>query len=269
MAETPIDDEFADLDLADLDLDHIELETAKPTRHIGRWVTLGLIVLATGFLLWFPNTTFYRLRGSQSWPFFVLTSMATLLGVFGGRFLWMWAQEAAQRWQRAVRPQRAPAPPSKAARWVMGLLAVAGAAVLLFGVSRQQLLGGSRGFSGAWFAASAAALVVGILAGRWLLAQEHNPFKPRPRTAPVRFPPWFKWVTLAILLGVAGLALFGMKLFPGGASESLRFTFGGVAFVVGVFAAIWLARRFDELEQRSKATRLPATRAVAAPKREG
>ena len=67
---------------------------------------------------------------------------------------------------------------------------------------------------------------------------------------PIRLPPWFKWVTLAALVLIGLFALVAPWVVDDAADQSMQFGLGGVGFAVGVAAAIWLARRFDETEER-------------------
>ncbi|MEZ4270676.1 MAG: hypothetical protein R3C68_04360 [Myxococcota bacterium] len=132
------------------------------------------------------------------------------------------------------------------------LSAIAGAGILFFFVSPEEVVGGGGELSGGWFLTVIGAVIVGGLAGRWLLMQENVPFKESGlgSRGPVQFPPWFKWVTLGILVLMSLFVLFGSEILAVDDPENLEFSLGGMAFVVGIGGAIWLARRFDETEQR-------------------
>ncbi|MBI3180495.1 MAG: hypothetical protein HYZ27_12595, partial [Deltaproteobacteria bacterium] len=58
----------------------------------------------------------------------------------------------------------------------------------------------------------------------------------------------------ALLVGGGALALIGSKVW-GESTSSARFLLSGGGFAVGVFAAIWLARRVEEGEDRLKRRR--------------
>ena len=56
-------------------------------------------------------------------------------------------------------------------------------------------------------------------------------------------------LTLAgISIGIA--AVVAPMVVGGSAGQSLEFALGGVGFAVGIVAAIWLARRFEEAEEK-------------------
>lgn len=245
-------DDLMGLDLSKLDLDHIDLEEDHGPHPVWRWVTLLFLIGMGVLILWLPTTQFYNNAGAH-WLFVLICIVATLVGALAGRWLWQWAEEAATRWaaRRQPREVREKRPPSTAQRVLTLLVAIGGGAAILFAVTPADLSsGGGGGYSGIWFLVSIGALVVGGLLGRWLLMQEHNPFK---RLGPVRrieLPPWFKWVTLAVIVGGSVVIMVGMELFQSNDQESLEFSLGGAAFIVGIMAAIWVSRRFDETEAR-------------------
>jgi hypothetical protein len=236
------------LDLRGLDLDHIDESLLEAPRAGGwRWVGLLALAASAGTLAWLPSTAFYRSQ-RQGALLFVLCAAATVIGLVAGRFMWRWLEEVGRNAPLA-RPY-APNPPSAVARVLTFVVATGGALAMLVLVPRAQLAAGTRsGGTGLWFLAAAGAVVIGGLLGRWLLMQQHNPF---PEDQPLRLPGWFKWVSLAILVGLGLLALFGMQLLPVHDRATLKFWLGGVAFLVGVLGAIWVARRFDEIEQRKR-----------------
>ncbi|HET6343280.1 MAG TPA: hypothetical protein VFH51_00050, partial [Myxococcota bacterium] len=65
---------------------------------------------------------------------------------------------------------------------------------------------------------------------------------------PLVLPPWFKWANLALLVAGGLFATFGHGLLGGADGQTAGFSLAGVGFAVGILGAIWIARRFDELE---------------------
>lgn len=254
MARDPDYPEFDDLmgiDLDALDLQHIDLDDPPGSPWWRYVIALGLLGAVVG-IIWLPTTDFYQHAGD--WLFALLCIAATGVGLFGGRWLWQWAEEASLRWaqRRAAEASEPPKPPSAFARGVTLLLGLGGAAVLLFVVSPSDLGGaGTSGYSDLWYLTAAGAIGVGILLGRWLLMQEHNPFK-NVRPVTITLPPWFKWVSLGVIVG-GGVIIMVLQTLSGGSRAGEEGAgLGGAAFVLGIFAAVWIARRFDEAEARVK-----------------
>lgn len=244
-------DDLMGLDLSMLDLDHIELEEDHGPHPAWRWVTLLFLIGMGTTILWLPSTDYYQTTDAH-WLFVTICIVATVVGALAGRWLWRWAEEAAAHWaaRRKPREVRESQPPSTAQRVLTLLAAIAGGGAILFAVSPSDLSGGGSGYSGLWFLVSGGALIVGGLLGRWLLMQEHNPFKRLGQIRRIELPPWFKWVTLTVIVGASVLIMVGMELFPSNDPESLEFSLGGAAFIIGIMAAVWVAHRFDETEAR-------------------
>lgn len=240
------------IDLAYLDFDTAIAEStnapkASPWKLGGAFAAIALIAAIN---IWLPNTDFYRAHGENSWVFWLVSSSSILAGFALGRFLWRWAEEAAERAarERAEHPERAKTaePPSKWMRFATLAAAVGGGATLLYNSNQEGMTSGLG-----YFGAAIGAIVTGILAGRWLLMQaEAAPKRRAEEITPFVLPAWFKWVTLGVLFLCGLFAGFGDQLLPGSDSESLRFAMGGIAFIVGIGGAIWLARRFEELEEK-------------------
>ncbi|MEL6759927.1 MAG: hypothetical protein AAFP04_05945 [Myxococcota bacterium] len=249
-------DDFKDMDLRGFDLDaldleHIEFEDDDSPSPLSRWLVGILLLMSTVAMIWFPSSSLYPAqRGSPL--SFAFTLGGVVVGLLSGRFLWNLLREMRAR---APEERSLPvAPRGPAPAWVRMLtlaIVVAGAVSIIYATQS-----GAVGASGeAWFVSALGAIVVGIAMGRWLTMQAEVA-KPRAAAAaPVQVPPWFKWVTLAVLV-IGGLAVaFGPNLFPG--NETLQVTLGGGGFVLGIAAAIWLARRFEEEEQRLKRRQRP------------
>ena len=86
------------------------------------------------------------------------------------------------------------------------------------------------------------------LGGRWLFIQAGRQ-STGPRRGLPKFPPWFKWVNLTLLLLGALVVLLSDLLFNSQQAEGYLSALG---FILGIGGAVWLARRFDELESRFK-----------------
>ena len=255
-------DDLRGIDLSKLDLDDIELEQDRPS-GVWRFLALLLLLGLGGFLLWFPNSDMYQSMGQTHWVFFLLCGVSIVVGIGVGRWLWAWAQDAAARYaaRRAREAPKTLAPPKPASaltRWITLILVLAGGGGILYGLPAYGLLQGEL-LSSFWFLAAIVAIVVGFLAGRWLLMQAEVAAKARVvRPTPIRLPAWFKWVTLVVLLGAGIAALVLPGIMNDDSDNTIRFGLGTVGLVVGVVGAIWMTRRFDEAEAKIRARALAA-----------
>jgi hypothetical protein len=248
---SPHEEDYADLrqlDLRQLDLSEIELDIEQrpsPWRRVFSFLTLAGLGLA---IFWFPQSDFYRREVAGSGLLALVSMGAILTGILLGRWLWSGAEASAQRWiQRhpeGLKPRNI-VPPGPAQRW-FALLAFLGGCALLFFVLLPLV--GSSTFSDYWYVATIVAMGVGLMLGRWLLLQAHNPFKREATSTKRELPPWFRWVSLALIIVASVLILFGGQWFNTENNQDLEFALGGGGFAIGVMGAIWMAKRFDELE---------------------
>lgn len=253
-------DDLADIDLSKINLDDLDLPPTRPSAW-RRWLAALTLTGLGALVLYIPSTEYYLRYGQSNGAFFAVCIAGLLVGGLLGRLVLRWAQETADTWvaraeRRAHKTAEDDTPASPWVRYSVLTLVLGSAALLLFALP-QTVYNPRGGFQGLWFAASAAAFVVGILAGRWLLMQAtaRAAVDTRP-PKPMVLPPWLKWVTLALLIALALLAIFGMSLFGGtGNDKALEFTLGAVGFVVGVGGAIWMARRFEDLESAAQKKR--------------
>ena len=252
-------DDLKGLDLSKLDLDDIELDEEGPSLFL-RLLALVLLVGLGGFLLWFPTSDTYLAMGQTSWVFFLMCGVAIVVGIGVGRWLWAWVLDAAARYAaRRAREERRiakepPKPPSAFRRWATLVLVLGAGGGILFGVPAYGIIQGTEQAGSLWFGVAIIAIVVGFVAGRWLLMQAETAMKARPKGPPIQLPGWFKWVTLVVLVGAGVFALVYPAMSGGGEVDStIRFSLGMVGLVVGVVGAIWLTRRFDESEAKIRA----------------
>ena len=247
---------LSSLNLQQLDLDSIDLEDGGPSPW-WRWAR-GAALLAVGVaLVWLPTTNYYQLNANSSWLFGGLCIAALLLGGGAARFLWSWMQTVALRNARSAL-ERASLPtfriPPALLRWGTLLTALTLGGVMLFGMPHEADWQGS-GYSSLWFIAVGMALLAGLLLGRWIIMQASaNPIDPASYR-PWVLPPWFKWANLGMLIAGGLFAAFGHHLMAD--PEAATFSLGGVGFGVGVLGAIWIARRFDEVEADLRARHRP------------
>ena len=154
-------------------------------------------------------------------------------------------EEAAERWAEEARPA-APRPPrivKPLERWLTLLGAITLGAVTLFAFPE------SNSYSdGSWMFKAIGGAAAAALGGRWLFIQAGREQKGPSRGLPT-LPPWFKWVNLTLLLVGAATVLLSDLFFNSQQAEGYLSALG---FVLGIGGAIWLARRFDELENRFK-----------------
>lgn len=235
------------LNLQNLDLDDIDLDEPGPSRT-WRWLRGVSLVAVGGTLVWLPTTNFYQLNANSSWLFAGLCIAALALGGSAARFLWTWMQEVALRNARSAL-DRAALPsfriPPAVLRWATLVSALTLGGVMLFAMPRDADWAGN-GYSSMWFIGVGMALLAGILIGRWIIMQASaTPVSAEP-VRPWVLPPWFKWANLALLVAGGLFAAFGHHLMAD--PEAATFSMGGVGFGVGVLGAIWIARRFDEVE---------------------
>lgn len=243
-------DDLRGFDLSRLDLDHIELENERPPNPLWRWVQGAGLLALTIVIATFGS------KVDSAGLSFVLSLGAVVTGLLFGRWFWQVMLERAAKADVTPAEPESNEPASPLVRWSMFLLGSAGAItviVLVRNGTLQQWFG-----EGALFAAAASAIGIGIVLGRWLMLQGEAARAARAdeddEPIQITLPPWFKWVTLAGIVGVAALVLVfsNVDMGQGGA------TLSGVGFAVGIAAAIWIARRFDDIEKNAMERRRSA-----------
>ncbi|MBJ80857.1 MAG: hypothetical protein CMH60_06015 [Myxococcales bacterium] len=247
-------EELRGVDLALIDLSAIDLE--KPNKGNVWLRILGRLsaAIAFGFLVWLPQSEYFRFHKENNGLFFAICIGAIGLGSLLGRWLWLWLEERAKNATAKPRVQRKePEIPNIVIRILMLLSAVGIIIWILFVLPGQGSFNSGHGYSQNWFMALIGAVAVALLLSRWLIYQGQRPKKPVTRAAPIQLPPWFKWVSLSFIAGLALLTAFGAKLFNRSSSMDVEFGLGSLGLVVGIAAAIWIGRRFDEAEARYKA----------------
>ena len=261
------EDKRDSINLDQLDLSDIHLEAEKPKPHqsrpsssssLGRWVLLTLLIIAIGLILWIPQTHFFQTAGGSGTLSFAISGVALVIAFLGGRWVWGWLEESAASWEAKPRDERPEREVSRAERWLtlLGALALGGVVV---GLPDSVSLGvGSGTIKGLCGVAAAG------LGGRWLFVQAARKVDPETFTPfeARELPRWMKWVSLALLLIGAFIAGFGEQIFGVGSHNTVL---AAVGLGVGLFGAIWLSRRFDEIEQEFKAS----TRKGPPPTKEG
>jgi len=250
----PGDAPLTDLDLADIDWRRVdlpaELERPERNRIWPQWLMVLFLAGIGGLIVWFPQSDLYQTYSRSSALFFAMCGVAVLVGIFLARNLWRLMQRAAER---ADTPRRLPERPlGPWARALILLAALAGGAALLFALPAREQIAPGGDDALVWFAVAGAALVVGLLLVRWLFAQQSVAALRPVRRIAARLPGWVKWITLAILIAAALVTGLGPSWLTGPDPAALEFSLGTVGFLLGIFAAIWLARRFDETEQKLK-----------------
>ncbi len=240
------DDNF---DLSELNLDHIELPEDEPPNPLWRWAKLALLAGIAAGLLYLPHTPYYHTLGGGHGLTFALTIAGLAVGALLGRVIWLALQHAAKRAPAAPSELEPDEPASPWRRGVLGVLAISGILLILFGIPEWTGAQPGATFDLIWFLVAALALTVGVLLMRFLLASSARPPE-APARAPIKLPAYMRWITLAFLIGGGGAALLGTELW--GESSSVRFLLSSAGFAVGVLAAIWLARRVEESEEKLK-----------------
>lgn len=235
--------------LSRLDLEHIELDIERPPSPLWRWA-IGLTLAAVAITVAVVGSRISLSNGAAS---FVLSLAAVIIGISLGRWLWNLAVERAAKADPAEVAPEPKGPASLLTRWVTLLLGGGGAVGTVI-LSRNGTLDMCFG-PGALFAAGFVAIISGIILGRWLMMQAEAAEAEKlidfdDDGKPIELPPWFKWVTLGTLVTVGG----GIVIYStiGGDALSGNAGLGGLGFACGIGAAIWVARRFEELEAKSK-----------------
>lgn len=238
-------------DLSKLDLDEIAIDDDLAPSPVGRWL-FGVLLLgmSVAFVV-LPRTSFYA-ANQVSWFSFVFSLGGIITGLLAGRFLWGLLDDMRERLRaRGVLTGAQPAPtgpPSAARRWLTLVAGIGGAtAIVYFSTSGQVGASGDL-----WFVSAVGAVLVGILFGRWLTAQAEVSRK-RPVQRVVKAPPWLKWVTLTLLVAIGLFVALGADLFGAALGPEASAAVGGIGFMLGIAAAIWIARRFDEEDARLRA----------------
>lgn len=246
-------DDLTGVDLSKIRVSEFDLDPDESTGTIGRWFWLVVTVGLGIGLIWFPQSEFYLAIGKNHGFLFGLIAVAAFVGLVGFRVLWGWLEDMAanaakRRARENVLEIEKPVP-----GWQRGLLllvALAGMIGILIWLPQSGWLQGDS-FSWVWYVVVVAAIIVGLLLGQWLMlqAKAYVPTEPMVR---VKLPPWFRWVSLAVLLlGVVILIVFQLSNLAE-TSEPVRFTLTALGLVVGIGVAIWVARRFDEAEEKIK-----------------
>ena len=82
----------------DLELDE------RPARHrpkssvkIGQ-LRHSFLLIGIALVMWVPNTHFYKTSNYSTALFFGICVLGLVLTFAGGRFMWAWMEEAAERW---------------------------------------------------------------------------------------------------------------------------------------------------------------------------
>ena len=237
----------SEFDLEGLDLEFLEeFETQpkhpKPSRAM-RWTTLLLLLSSIIGLYFLARSSLNRGPTQTPLMFFILSLSAFGLTFLGGRWLWAWVEESAKD-----APQNAQNKPPRiigpVERWVTLLATVGGIVGLLIWMPSNQNLG-----SGNWLLTTLAGIVVAVLGGRWLILHAQRPAKNIEEIKPFAFPLWLKWVNLVILVVLVILMAFASLIFGGAIPESTLTVLG---LFIGVYGAVWLSRRFEELEEKIK-----------------
>ncbi len=248
------------LDLGDLDLSDIDLsaDDEEAVASVSDWFRGIIYLILTGIVIWVPQTPYYQTVGRNSWMFFALSFVGIVVGISGGRWLLGIAQRASARYAR-MNHDRGPSvykPPTAVSRWLTLITGIGGGVAIVFGINASPATVGN---SASFFIAIGAIAVGGTL-GRWLLMQEHNPSKNRAPSEPIKLPPWFKWVTLASIAVASGFVLFSTEIFGPALAKQMEFVFGAIAFLISIVGAVWISKRFDEMEkegQREREKRRP------------
>ena len=242
------------VDLRGIDLSRIDQSDLEPEHEAGRigyWL-MGALLVGTGFgLAWLQQSEYYRITGKGTMLFFALCALACGLGVALGRWLWIGAQSVAARTPpRTPEPWPDEPPPT----WIRRLMLVGmvGAGAAIVWLAKSNLVSEPLRI-----VLAIVGLGIALMFSRWIIMSAQAAERDPEQRPPIKLPPWFKWVSLAGLVGLGLIAGLGDLIFPNRGSGPERFGLAGVGLFVGVFGAIWLAKRLDETEDRIRRRRRP------------
>lgn len=261
---------IASLNLTDLDLSDVELPPAQAASVATLLGCAGVNLVGLVAMLWLPSTALYQLHATGEVLFW-----ACAAGVAGATWVGARHRDAARQLVQMASARtgphgpQLPVPHVRVPRWLRQLarhgrlqqrllawrrpLLAGGivtlAACVAFVLPREPEWAGNT-YSAAWFFAVMAAMSCGVLVGRFILAQaaaspltrELKPFTP---------PTWFRWVSLGLLFAAGLVTSFGAQWFNlSGGGVGGEFPLAGLGLATGIGGAIWMARRFDELEAK-------------------
>lgn len=239
--------DFKGIDLGEIDL---ELGTATPKTKrkktkTNRALTVFFLVLGIAVVMWLPTTHLYKTSNYSTALFFGVCIFGLGITFAGGRFFWAWMEEAAEQWALDAKPtpQRPPRVIQPIERWLTLLAAIGLGTVTLFAFPESNSYN-----NGAWILKAIGGACSAALGGRWLFIQAGRAVPAGKRGLP-SLPAWFKWLNLALLLLGALVVLLSDLLFN---SQQAQGYLSALGFILGIGGAIWLARRFDELETHFK-----------------
>ena len=239
--------DFNGIDLGAIDLE-LDTKTPRPERKktpLSRTLTLVSLISGIILVMWLPTTHFYKSSNYSTALFFGICVFGVGLTFFGGRFFWAWMEEAAEEWALHAIPatQRPPRVIKPIERWLTLLAACGLGAITLFAFPDSSSYN-----DGSWMLKALGGACSAALGGRWLFIQAGRA-SPRGKGGLPTLPAWFKWLNLAFLVIGALIVLLSDLLFN---SQQAQGYLSALGFILGIGGAIWLARRFDELETRFK-----------------
>ncbi len=242
------------VDLSKLDLRHIEdrdLRAPDSIRETLRPFT-GLILLGfLGFALWFPYSNIIYFQPDSTWPLFITAISIMVISPFFGRWFFDILQRLAERFPHRTRIAKEDKPPATWVTWLTLAGAVVGSIVLIVISSNGQIMsGGGTKYSSAWYIMSGCAVLVGVLAGRWLWIKARWGAASAPTGFNFKLPVWFKWVNLGIIVTLGLLLIFANTLFPEWQRGPNGFVLSGIAFAVAIGTAFWFVRRMEEYDTK-------------------
>lgn len=240
-----IDFSRIDLGQIDLDLDQPPKRQAKPSR-IPRWLTLSFMLAGLTLVVWLPTTHFYKSSTYSNALFFTVCVLGLSITFIGGRFLWAWMEEAAENWSENPSRLR-DRPPRVIPAWERWLTL---AAAVAMGTLTAFALPDALSYrDGSWLLKATGGALTAVIGGRWLFIQAGRAV-PKAGRKRFKLPTWFKWFNLGLLVIGAVLVLTGDLIFGSNQAQGYLSALG---LALGIGGAIWLARRFDEMEEKFKA----------------
>lgn len=243
---------LASVDLRGLDIDESLLQASPPGDRLGLVIGVSFWAFVLGAVIWLPTTLFYQRHPMAEgiclglWLMLALLTVLLLRSVTAFVAGLPWAQ-GLDLLKKSGGTGRGFGLSPKAQRQTLAGAIVALGALLVLVLPRDVQWQG-QGYSGGWFLATLGAIATGILVGRFIIA--HAASRPiAPERPPIVLPTWWRWVTLGwIVLGGIGVLVAHSMTVAGDTSN--EFGLAGAGLFLGISGAIWLARRFDELEAK-------------------
>jgi hypothetical protein len=241
-----------------------EIKPATPAIRLVSVIFLGGAAIA---LVIVPTSTFFGTHGEHTSLSFFASIAAIFIGI--GIGIWLLHQSLASAEKIVAQTeQELQLTPIFEKRtfpaWTKHLFLLVGIGLAFFvtGVPASQYFEGGQSYTYNWFLAAMAAIIAGALIGNWIellgtAAAKYNEqhWQEFPKFT---LPPWFKWISLLILLAILTIVAINTSdnlYFEGSSSTWQWILSSGSALIGGTGLGIWFSHRFDEMAEEASRIR--------------